>query len=147
APRSLADELLTPSVVYAPAVLAALRACPTAVHACAHVTGGGIPGNLSRVLPQDVDAVVDRRTWDTPRIFGEIARLGEVTDPEMTRVFNLGLGMILAVASETVDSVLAALDSAGSGGEGGGEVGHSSAGVPPPVVVGEVVAGTGSVRL
>jgi phosphoribosylformylglycinamidine cyclo-ligase len=129
--HSLADELLRPSVVYAPAVLAAAAA--GGLHACAHVTGGGIPGNLVRVLPPDLDARVRRDAWTPPRIFGEIARLGPVNDEEMLQVFNMGLGMVLVVAADAVDSVLGAL-----------------AGGAPEVrtaVVGEVVAGSGRVRL
>jgi phosphoribosylformylglycinamidine cyclo-ligase len=137
APHSLADELLLPSVVYTPAVLAVLRACGTAVRACAHVTGGGLPGNLRRVLPPGTDAVLDRSTWETPRIFTEIGRLGDVTDAEMTRVFNLGLGMVLVVAPTAVEAVFDALCSEPLG----------SGAVPPAVVVGNVAAGTGAVRL
>src|SRR5881397_3671008 len=76
--HTLADELLHPSVVYAPA-LNALRRTIT-VHAAAHVTGGGIPGNLARVLPRHCDARVRRDAWEVPPIFGEIQRLGEVDD-------------------------------------------------------------------
>lgn len=126
--RSLADVLLEPSVVYAPAVLAAARA---GAHACAHVTGGGIVGNLPRILPHSLDARLDRTAWEVPRIFAEIARLGPVDDEEMARVFNLGLGMVLAVSPDDVDAVLAALG--------------AIAGAPAPVVVGDVVAGTGTV--
>jgi phosphoribosylformylglycinamidine cyclo-ligase len=103
--HSLADELLLPSVVYAPAVNAVLRA--VAVRAIAHVTGGGLAGNLARVLPDGVDAVVDRSTWEVPRIFAEIQRLGEIDDDEMATVFNLGIGMVLVVpptdAFRTID--------------------------------------------
>jgi phosphoribosylformylglycinamidine cyclo-ligase len=131
--HSLADELLAPSVVYAPAVLTVLRACATAVHACAHVTGGGVPGNLSRVLPHDVDAVLDRSTWKVPRIFTEIERLGCVGDDEMVRVFNLGLGMVLVVEPTKVGTVVSAL--------------RAVQGVPPAAIVGKIVSGTGRVRL
>ena len=133
AARSLADELLEPSLVYSPAVRAALRACPTGVHACAHVTGGGLPGNLVRVLPRHADAVLDRAAWEVPRIFTEIARLGGISEAEMTRVFNLGIGMVLLVAPEGVDTVVAAV--------------REVEGIPHPVVVGEIVAGSGAVRL
>jgi phosphoribosylformylglycinamidine cyclo-ligase len=94
--HTLAEELLVPSEIYAPAVLATLDAID--VKAVAHITGGGLPGNLVRVLPPDCEAVVERRTWERPRIFGEIQRLGDVDDEEMARVFNLGIGMVLAVA-------------------------------------------------
>ncbi|MGH8988245.1 MAG: phosphoribosylformylglycinamidine cyclo-ligase, partial [Acidimicrobiales bacterium] len=137
-PRSLGDELLTPSVLYAPAVLAAVQAAPTAVHACAHVTGGGIPGNLRRVLPPDVDARLERGTWDVPRIFTEIVRHGDVADAEMDRVFNMGLGMILVVEPEEVMTVVSVLEAV-SGGDAG--AGFSA------TVIGEIVTGTGAVRL
>jgi phosphoribosylformylglycinamidine cyclo-ligase len=135
ATHSLADELLRPSEIYAPAVLAGLAAGAGAssggVHACAHVTGGGIRGNLVRVLPQGCDANVERAAWSVPRIFTEIARLGEVSAEEMERVFNLGLGMVLVVGADAVDAVTGAI--AGLG--------------PSPVVVGEVREGSGEVHL
>jgi phosphoribosylformylglycinamidine cyclo-ligase len=93
--RSLAEELLEPSVIYAPAVLAVLRVVD--VHAVAHITGGGLPGNVARVLPRGTDAVVERSTWEAPRIFAEIQRLGDVDSAEMARVFNLGIGMVLVL--------------------------------------------------
>ena len=93
--RTLADELLEPSVIYAPAIADLLRHVD--VHAIAHITGGGIVGNLSRVLGPNTDAVVHRRAWESPRIFSEIQHLGGVSDDEMERVFNLGIGMVVAV--------------------------------------------------
>ncbi len=107
--RSLADELLEPSVIYAPAVAALLRSVE--VRAIAHITGGGIVGNLARVLRRDIDAVVERRSWEPPRIFGEIQRLGEIADEEMARVFNLGLGMIVVVPRGDVFKALDVLRS------------------------------------
>src|SRR3954470_6012998 len=95
AAHSLADELLEPSVIYAPAIGALLRGVD--VRAVAHIAGGGLPGNLGRVLPRDCDAVLRRRSWEVPPIFGEIQRLGLVDDDEMARVFNLGLGMVAVV--------------------------------------------------
>jgi len=100
---TLADEMLRPSVIYSPAVLAAART--GAVHAAAHITGGGITGNLVRALPEGCAAVVDRSRWIEPAIFGEIRRLGPVDDAEMQRVFNLGIGMVLVVAHDRVDEV------------------------------------------
>ena len=72
AKHSLADELLRPSVIYAPAVRA--LAAERAIHGVSHITGGGLPGNVPRMLPAHLDAVIDRATWDVPEIFGEIAR-------------------------------------------------------------------------
>jgi phosphoribosylformylglycinamidine cyclo-ligase len=98
AAHTLADELLEPSVIYAPAIGALLRGVD--VRAIAHITGGGLPGNLARVLPGDCDAVLRRGSWDVPPIFGEIQRLGMVDDDEMARVFNLGIGMVVVVPPE-----------------------------------------------
>ena len=59
-----------------------------------------MPGNLPRSLPKGSDAVVDRSTWEAPRIFGEIQRLGEISDDEMAQVFNMGIGMVAVVPAE-----------------------------------------------
>jgi phosphoribosylformylglycinamidine cyclo-ligase len=109
--HSLAEELLEPSVVYAPAVRALLDGVD--VHALAHVTGGGLPGNLPRSLPKSVDAVVDESTWESPRIFAEIQRHGGISDEEMRKVFNLGLGMVAVVPAEDTYRALDILRTAG----------------------------------
>lgn len=127
--HTLGEELLAPSVVYSPTVLAAVRAGE--VHAAAHVTGGGIVQNLARALPSGCDAVVVRSSFETPPIFHEIQRAGEVEDAEMVRVFNLGIGMVMVVSPGSVDEVLEAAKSTGS----------------PPKVIGHVVEGTGRVQL
>jgi phosphoribosylformylglycinamidine cyclo-ligase len=129
APHSLADELLLPSVIYSPALAALCRAVD--VRAMAHVTGGGIPGNLARVLPEGCDAVVRRGTWPVPPIFGEIQRLGDVRDDEMAKVFNLGIGMLVVIAPNDVFHALDLLRSRG----------HDA------VQVGEIVRGGGVVHL
>ena len=129
ADTSLGDELLRPSVVYAKAVLDAFGTAE--VHGAAHITGGGIAGNLTRVLGPGVDAHVQRGTWEVPRIFGRIADEGPVPPLEMEKVFNLGLGMILVIppeASATVSDLL-------------GDHGHES------WVVGTIVDGTGRAEL
>jgi phosphoribosylformylglycinamidine cyclo-ligase len=95
---SLADELLRPSVIYSPALAAVRAAVP--VHGLAHITGGGIPGNVPRVLPKHCDAVITRGSWAVPRIFAEVQRRGEVGAAEMDRVFNLGVGMVAIVPPE-----------------------------------------------
>jgi phosphoribosylformylglycinamidine cyclo-ligase len=130
AAHSVADELLRPSVIYTPAVLAARAAAGGALHAGAHVTGGGIVGNLPRVLPEGTGAVLDRSAWDEPRIFAEIARLGGVAGEEMDRVFNRGVGMALVLEPGGVGPALAALAGAGQAA----------------TVIGEVVAGSPGVR-
>jgi phosphoribosylformylglycinamidine cyclo-ligase len=122
ADHSLADELLRPSVIYTPAVLAARAALGGWLHACAHITGGGIVGNLPRVLPEGLGARLDRAAWVEPEIFGEIQRLGNVAGDEMDRVFNRGLGMALVVAAEGADAALVALGAAGLASSVIGEV-------------------------
>ena len=88
--------------------MAALRrAVP--VRAFAHITGGGVPGNLVRALPQGCGAVIERGSWPVPRVFAEIQRRGDVADDEMARVFNLGLGMVAVVPTEAVGAAQDAL--------------------------------------
>lgn len=91
---ALADLLLDPSVIYAPAAVAAA----TAVHGYAHVTGGGLEANLARVLPPGVRAEVRSDRWPVPPIFDYLASLGEVADEEMRRVFNMGIGFVAVTA-------------------------------------------------
>ena len=109
--HTLAEELLVPSVIYAPAVLNLLRHVD--VRAVCHVTGGGLAGNLVRVLPKGVDATVDPTSWEEPRIFGEIRRLGEIDQDEMRKVFNLGLGMVVVVPGDEAFRTLDLLRSSG----------------------------------
>ena len=106
ATTTLGDELLVPSVIYVPAVLALRREFGEAVHACAHITGGGIVGNVVRILPDDLDAVIDMESFVTPEIFFEIQRRGAVDAAEMVRVFNCGLGMVVAVAPQVAEHAL-----------------------------------------
>jgi phosphoribosylformylglycinamidine cyclo-ligase len=110
---SLADELIRPSIIYTPGVRAAIATAGSpeepGVHAVAHITGGGFEGNIPRALPEGLQAVLDRGTWEVPTIFGEIRRLGNVAAGEMARVFNLGLGMVMMVAADRVRDALDAL--------------------------------------
>jgi phosphoribosylformylglycinamidine cyclo-ligase len=129
ADHTVADELLRPSVIYTPAVLAVRAALGDAVHACAHITGGGIVGNLPRVLPADLGAALDRSSWDEPRVFAEIQRLGAVAGDEMDRVFNRGLGMALVLDAGSVDEALRALQAAGQAASVVGEVVADGTGV------------------
>jgi phosphoribosylformylglycinamidine cyclo-ligase len=127
ADHSVADELLRPSVIYTPAVLALRDALGDGLHACAHITGGGIGGNLPRALPADLGAVLERSAWEEPRVFKEIQRLGWVAEDEMDRVFNRGVGMALVVDPGSAGEALRALEQAGQRAS----------------VIGEVVAGEG----
>ncbi|MFP3905965.1 MAG: phosphoribosylformylglycinamidine cyclo-ligase [Acidimicrobiales bacterium] len=109
--HSLGDELLAPSVIYAPAIRELLRVVD--VRGVAHITGGGITGNLPRALGTGNDAVIDRSTWETPPIFGEIQRAGRVTTDEMVRTFNMGIGMVVAVPADDAHRSLDVLRTAG----------------------------------
>jgi phosphoribosylformylglycinamidine cyclo-ligase len=79
----------------------------------AHVTGGGITDNLPRILPGDVHAVVDRRAWDRPPIFSWLQRVGSVPEDDMFRVFNMGIGLIIACAGEDADAIHTTLAAGG----------------------------------
>jgi phosphoribosylformylglycinamidine cyclo-ligase len=109
--RTLGEELLTPTAIYAKAVLGLLAAVP--VHGLSHVTGGGIPENLARILPAGTRAVLSGSAWERPPIFGLIAAEGPVEEPEMYRTFNMGLGMIAVVPAGAVDEAVALLAAAG----------------------------------
>jgi phosphoribosylformylglycinamidine cyclo-ligase len=102
--RSVADVLLAVHRSY----LAPLRSVLSSVHAMAHITGGGIPGNLNRALPPSLDAVVDTSTWQIPNVFRQLAQAGGVERDEMFRAFNMGVGMIVIGPGAAADDVVAA---------------------------------------
>ncbi len=129
ADSTVGEELLVPSVIYSPSVHAAIAEAD--IHSIAHITGGGIPGNLNRVLADTTDAVVDRSSWESPRIFDELARIGSVDAAEMAKTFNLGIGMILVVPPADRDAAIAALAAEGQ----------------RATVIGEITQGTGEVVL
>jgi len=76
------------------------------INGMAHITGGGIPGNLSRIIPDGLCAKIDEKSWQIPVIYQWLKALGKVTQPEMRKVFNLGIGMILAISEKDADLVL-----------------------------------------
>ncbi len=116
----VADDLLLPSVIYAPAIVDLLA--EVEVRGVAHVTGGGIPGNLPRALPDSVSHWLDRSTWDVPPIFGRIQELGGVSGEEMAKVFNLGIGMVVVVRPEDGDRTVDLLRASGHDARAIGEV-------------------------
>ncbi len=127
---TLGEELIRPSVLYSP-VMQTIFATDIDVHACAHITGGGLPGNVVRVLNDKHDAVINRGSWSVPEIFNEIQRVGNVADSEMEKVFNLGVGFVCIVPKSDVAAVESACASHGR----------------QAFVIGEIVDGTGSVIL
>jgi len=110
-PGTIGQALLTPTKIYVKSLLA-LHAAGL-LKAAAHITGGGLPGNVPRVLPAGVSAVIDGSAWVAPPVFSWLARTGGVTTEEMLRVFNCGIGMVVVVAPADVDAALAMLTEAG----------------------------------
>lgn len=106
---SVADAVLAPTTIYAAAVRELTRTVD--VHAMAHITGGGIPGNLSRQFPAGLGVRIDLASWTRPAVFGWLASLG-VEEDEMRRVFNLGIGFAAVVAEADADAALRALERA-----------------------------------
>ncbi len=103
---TVADALLAPHRSFLPA-LTPLLDVPGLVHAMAHITGGGLPGNLPRSMPEGLGAVLARGSWPVPAIFTLIQERGSVDEAEMARVFNMGIGFVLAVPPERVDEARA----------------------------------------
>ncbi|WP_043831748.1 phosphoribosylformylglycinamidine cyclo-ligase [Muricoccus aerilatus] len=105
--RSLGEALLEPTRIYVKPVLALHRA--GLIKAAAHITGGGLPGNLPRVLPEGTAAVVEAGSWPVPPVFAWLARTGGVAPDEMLRVFNCGIGMALVVEPSKAEAAIAML--------------------------------------
>ena len=103
--RSLADELLEPCAIYAPAVLALAR--DGLVHAAAHITGGGLTENVPRVLPSGLGAIVERGAWPEQPVFRLVQDAAGATDADMFTTCNMGIGMVLLVAPDDAGRVLA----------------------------------------
>jgi phosphoribosylformylglycinamidine cyclo-ligase len=111
--------------------LSVLRPVLDRVHAMAHITGGGLPGNLDRALPDSLDAVVDASSWEVPNLFAVLERAGGVAREEMLRTFNMGVGMVVVTDHEGATAVLASAESAGV----------------PAWMLGHVVRGAGRVNI
>ena len=105
--RTIGDALLEPTRIYAKDILALLEGIP--VRAVAHITGGGLPGNAPRNLPDGTRAVIRAGTWPVPAIFGLIEREGDVPRDEMFRTFNMGLGLVIALPAASVEAARAVL--------------------------------------
>ncbi|MGI9014972.1 MAG: phosphoribosylformylglycinamidine cyclo-ligase [Phycisphaerales bacterium] len=132
ASRTLGEVLLTPTRIYARPIVKLLRhyTVKRIVSGMAHITGGGLSGNLNRALPGDVDALIDRSTWEVPPIFGFLQQHGSVANDEMDRVFNMGVGYVLIVRPTFADSAVRQLMQTGE----------------RAFIMGEIVAGSGKVR-
>lgn len=110
ADTTLGDAFITPTRIYVPAALAAIRQGAAAL---AHITGGGLTENLPRVLPDALGAVIDLDQWDLPAIFGWLANEAGIDETEMLKTFNCGIGMIVVAPEAEADTIEAALQDAG----------------------------------
>jgi phosphoribosylformylglycinamidine cyclo-ligase len=102
--KTLGEELLTPTKIYSETVRNIIRDLP--VHGLAHITGGGIVDNLVRVIPDACDAVIHSKSWEIPPVFQFLKQAGNVSDEEMFRTFNNGIGMIAVVPEKAVDEII-----------------------------------------
>jgi phosphoribosylformylglycinamidine cyclo-ligase len=125
--RTLGEELLEPTRIYVPSILRLARR--QRVDAIAHITGGGIPGNLPRALPSGCRARIRRHSWSIPPVFEWLRRLGPVEQSEMDRTWNQGLGLILAVPAGATDGTLRFLHRHGERASVIGEVVRGAPGV------------------
>ncbi|MGO4256631.1 phosphoribosylformylglycinamidine cyclo-ligase [Marmoricola sp. RAF53] len=105
--RTLGEELLEPTRIYAKACLALARGTDT--HAMSHITGGGLAANLERVLPAEVTATLDRSTWALPPVFELVQRTGSVAREDLEKTLNCGVGMVALTAAEDADRAIALL--------------------------------------
>ncbi|MBE3096585.1 MAG: phosphoribosylformylglycinamidine cyclo-ligase [Planctomycetes bacterium] len=110
-----ADALLAPTRLYSPPVRKVLLYYGTkkVVHAMAHITGAGIPGNVPRVIPKGLEARIDRKSWPVPPVFKWLQKAGDVPAKEMWNVFNMGIGFVLMVSPYYADHIAAMLRKAG----------------------------------
>lgn len=109
--KSLGDELLEPHRCYYPAISTAMQEFD--IHAIAHITGGAFYDNLPRVLPEDCQITLERRSWVSPPIFQFIQETGGITDFEMHRTFNMGIGLVVIVARHRAVELAARLEELG----------------------------------
>ncbi|HBH6892517.1 phosphoribosylformylglycinamidine cyclo-ligase [Serratia marcescens] len=109
--KPLADHLLAPTKIYVKSVLELIEKAD--VHAIAHLTGGGFWENIPRVLPEDMQAVIDEASWQWPAVFTWLQQAGNVSRHEMYRTFNCGVGMVIALPEAEVEAAIALLTAAG----------------------------------
>ena len=116
-------------MLYTPDIMRLLEQLP--VTGLAHITGGGLPGNVDRILPSGCDAVIDRRSWDVPDVFSEIGSAGAIDRDELFRVFNMGIGFVAVVNAEHASAAAGVLSARGRDAR----------------VIGEITSGSGGVHL
>jgi phosphoribosylformylglycinamidine cyclo-ligase len=106
--KTIGEELLTPTKIYVKSILSILKDLP--IHGLAHITGGGIADNILRIVPKACNISIQTEIWDVPPIFSFLQEAGNVSDEEMKRTFNNGIGMIAIVPADATADVLQRLD-------------------------------------
>ncbi|WP_193104823.1 phosphoribosylformylglycinamidine cyclo-ligase [Brachybacterium sp. FME24] len=146
--RTLGEEILEPTRIYATDVLAVLADPRTAgaVHALSHVTGGGLAANLARVMPSGLAARLDRASWEPGPVFAQIARWGSVPQLDLEGTVNMGIGMVALVGADQADATLAVLTERGLGARVIGEVVGEDSLPEPGAPLERVVAGAKGVE-
>jgi phosphoribosylformylglycinamidine cyclo-ligase len=129
---ALGDMIMTPTRIYVKPLLELMRHLP--VKGMAHITGGGLVENIPRVLPENVAAVLQKSAWEMPPLFHWLQQEGNVTDSEMHRVFNCGIGMALIIAPENIESAKRILHSAGETVWHIGTIRESDPGTPKTII-------------
>ena len=109
--KPLSEHVLAPTKIYVKSVLALIKQAD--VHAIAHLTGGGFWENIPRVLPKNTKAVIDEKSWEWPSVFNWLQEKGNIDTYEMYRTFNCGVGMVIALPLEQVETALAILKQSG----------------------------------
>ncbi|MRH77829.1 phosphoribosylformylglycinamidine cyclo-ligase [Spiribacter sp. C176] len=109
--KPLIDALMQPTRIYVSALLSLIEQVP--VRGLCHVTGGGLPENLPRILPDSLEAQIDHASWQWPAVFQWLQKEGQIETAEMQRTFNCGVGMVAIVPSHAVETALACLEAAG----------------------------------
>lgn len=111
--RALVDVVMQPTRIYVKSVLAALAKHSAGIKGLAHITGGGLLENIPRILKDGVCANIQRDAWQLPELFKWLQKNGNVSDTEMARVFNCGIGMVLVVAADQANEIMASLQASG----------------------------------
>jgi phosphoribosylformylglycinamidine cyclo-ligase len=125
--RPLYDLLLEPTRIYVRSILALLAEVP--VHGIAHITGGGPAGNIPRMIPDGLEAVIDSRRWHRPAVFDWLQQAGNIANDEMYRTFNCGLGMTVCVPAASADRAIEVLRARGEHATLIGEIRRGTRGV------------------
>jgi phosphoribosylformylglycinamidine cyclo-ligase len=132
--QKLGDAVMAPTRIYVKQVLAALAAHGSGIKGLAHITGGGLVGNVPRILPSEVCAVLHRDAWQLPPLFQWLQQQGNVADAEMHRVFNCGIGMVMVVQAEQAQAIAATLRVQGEAVSCIGEIVRRKDGMAPTLV-------------